>query len=388
MCTFTNRPVPPLLSGVAEVVAGTSHTCARLVVGEVRCWGSNSLRGAGVPEQSSVLSTVLNPRGDGPLTGVVDLAIGDLHTCAALADGHAVCWGANEQGQLGRGTADSDRGLLPGYVLDPSGATPLTGVTDVSAGWKVGCARLTSGQARCWGYNAYGQLGDQTTVGSSLPVAVLGSAPGEPLTGIRDLANQFHNTCALLDGGQARCWGRGPLGDGTNTSSLSPVIVSNEDGSGPLVDVRSISATFGHVCVTTGDGHAACWGQLNYEVGPLATRPRLLVRDGEPLTGVTGVAAGYTHTCAVADGAVLCAGDNEMGQLGDGSPGPTRRSFAPVVDVRGLAGSGASMVSAGYRHSCTVHSHGQVACWGSNGNGRLGDGTQFDRPFAVPVIDP
>lgn len=160
-------------------------------------------------------------KADGALTGKTVTAIeaGDGNTCV-IASGQAYCWGSNGYGQVGNDT-NTDQNA-PVAVLGPlNGAT----VTAISTGDLTTCA-IKSGAAYCWGYGDYGQLGNQTTTGSNLPVAVYtgGVLSGKTVTAI-SAGGLF--TCVLADGAPY-CWGYnyyGSLGDGTVTDSTEPVAV-------------------------------------------------------------------------------------------------------------------------------------------------------------------
>ena len=120
---------------------------------------------------------------------------------------------------------------------------PLAGVTHVSAGFEHACARLTSGQARCWGNGFDGQLGDGSLNPSAVPVEVLAPDGIEPLTDVATVSAGFNASCAALTSGEARCWGHGPhnlLGNATTTDSTLPLVVSNAEGTGPLTGVADI----------------------------------------------------------------------------------------------------------------------------------------------------
>jgi hypothetical protein len=154
------------------------------------------------------------------------LALGAGHTCALVAGGELRCWGNNDVGQLGDGTTD-DR-PTPVAVRQAPGGAPLAGVRAVALGSAHGCALSSGGQVQCWGGNDAGQLGDGTTEARPAPVAVREAPGGAPLGGVRALATGQRHNCALLDGGDVRCWGAndaGQLGDGTTTNRATPVAV-------------------------------------------------------------------------------------------------------------------------------------------------------------------
>ena len=108
-----------------------------------------------------------------------------------------------------------------------------------------------------------------------------------------------------------------------------------------------------------------------------------------PLTGVTAITAGYSHTCArLDDGTAACWGWNEYGQLGDGTT--TDRSLPVAVRNPGNTGplTGVTAISAGREHTCARLANGTAACWGANLYRALGDGTTTDRSLPVAVRNP
>jgi alpha-tubulin suppressor-like RCC1 family protein len=146
-------------SGVAAdtVVAGAAHTCA-LAGGDILCWGRNNDGQVGAPLQMPLLA----PTPVAALSGAVAVAAGSRHTCAIAGDATVRCWGANESGQLGDGSIDSSN--------RPVRVVGLTGVDAIVAGGAHSCARRTDGTVWCWGANTAGQLGDGITLTSQRPL--------------------------------------------------------------------------------------------------------------------------------------------------------------------------------------------------------------------------
>ena len=214
------------LTQATDVAAGANHTCA--IVGAARravCWGHNRVGQLGDGTRVGSLGAV-PVRPGAPLSGVFDLTAGATHTCAAMLDGRLRCWGDNRKGQLGDGsTTTAD---LPVPIGNEDGTGPLTDVTQLSAGNSYTCARLQAGEVRCWGWGDQGQLGDGTFSDRLRPVPVVVAFGGDALPGVTQVAAGYNATCATLIGGEVRCWGAnlaGQLGDGSTTPSNVPVTV-------------------------------------------------------------------------------------------------------------------------------------------------------------------
>jgi len=192
-------------------------------------------------------------------------------------------------------------------------------------------------------------------------------------------AGRVH-TCALTSDG-VKCWGYnedGQLGDGTDENRPTPV-----DVKGLTSKVTQISAGGKHTCALTSDGGVKCWGDNDWgQLGDGTDEYRYTPVDVKGLTSkVTQISAGGNHTCALtSDGGVKCWGWNPSGQLGDG----TDENRSTPVDVKGL-NSKVTQISAGGGHTCALTSDGGVKCWGENFFGQLGDGTDEYRYTPVDV---
>ena len=288
------------LTGVTAIEAGMYYACARLDEGTAACWGRNNYGqlGDGTTTDRSLPAAVRNPANTGSLTGVSAVSAGSDHTCARLDDGTAACWGYNGWSELGDGTT-TDRSL-PAPVRNPGNTGPLTGVTAVSAGSDPTCARLDDGTAACWGYNGYGALGDGTTTQRSLPAPVRNPGNTGPLTGVTAVSAGGNHACARLDDGTAACWGwnaYGQLGDSTTTMRFLPAPVRNPGNTGVLAGVTAISKIYSYTCARLDDGNAACWGWNEYgQLGDGTTTNRL---TPVPVVGLGGSGPGLSVSPAI-----------------------------------------------------------------------------------------
>jgi alpha-tubulin suppressor-like RCC1 family protein len=221
---LTPTAVSGLTSGVAAIGAGYQHTCALTIGGGVVCWGRNGFGqlGDGTRVDRSTPTPVT-----GLGSGVAAVAVGPFHTCAVTTTGGARCWGWNDNGQLGDGTTT--------WRSTPTAVTGLeSGVVAVAVGELHTCALTTGGGVVCWGSNGYGQLGDGTKVDQWTPTAVTGLESGVVAVAVGEL-----HTCALTTGGGVVCWGSngyGQLGDGTTTQRLTPTPVVGFEARRPTGD--------------------------------------------------------------------------------------------------------------------------------------------------------
>jgi alpha-tubulin suppressor-like RCC1 family protein len=179
----------------ARIAAGRLQTCALTTGGGVKCWGDNITGELGDSTDIIYSTTPLNVTG--LANGVSAIAAGRSHTCGLTSDGTVRCWGANGRGQLGDGTLTDSHTQVAVDGL-------VAGVSLIGGGPAADhtCAALNTGGAKCWGRNNAGQLGDGTTIDRPAPVDVAG------IGALRDLSTGGSHTCAVTVNGAARCWGR------------------------------------------------------------------------------------------------------------------------------------------------------------------------------------
>jgi len=343
----------------------------RLPDGTVQCVGHNQFGqlGNGTLDDSSVLVAVSG------LTTATQVAAGDEFACALLGDSTARCWGLGSSGQRGDGNFDK-------ISTVPVAVVGITGAAAVSSGYEHACALLGDHSMRCWGRNVDGQLGDGTrapldcvpgSCGSSTPMRVVGITSADAIT-----AGAYH-TCALLSDRTVQCWGRnddGQLGDGTWSSSSTPARV------GGLTGVAAVSGGGYHTCALLGDGTVRCWGRnTEGQLGDGTTAGSLTPVQVVGITGAVAVSGGYEHTCALlGDGTVRCWGRNAEGQLGDG----TRTGSSTPVRVVGITGA-VAVTGGWWHHTCALLRDGTAQCWGQNDFGQLGNGTTISSSTPVTM---
>jgi alpha-tubulin suppressor-like RCC1 family protein len=413
----TNSSVPVdvqgLSSGVKAISTYHAHTCATLESGGVKCWGygEHGQLGNGFMKDSRTPVDVVGISGS-----VSAITLGWGHTCAVTEIG-VMCWGYNIDGQLGNGSRVAQS--IPVAVRGLS-----NGVLSISAGSAHSCAVKSDGVAVCWGFNGDNQLGDGTEVERTIPVSVIdvgvsfaSIATGDRHTcavtddgkvycwgddevdqlgavsyqykpvdvlGLNSVATAVSagasHTCALTNNGIAKCWGGN---DNSQTGSLMDTIVDfprNVDGL--LMGNKAVMAGGYHTCAITSGGGMKCVG-YGAAVGYGEYWSLSAARDVVGLgSGVKAMALGEHHSCALmAWGMVKCWGDNESGQLGDGT---TEEKYSPV-NVSGLE-SGVAAIAAGGNHTCALMEIGGVKCWGENKEGQLGNGSTSNSNTPVDVV--
>lgn len=390
------------------IAAGAYHSCAVRAGGTVWCWGDASYGqlGDGTTGDANGMRTtpVRVRRGSTVLRGATSVAAGASFSCAVRANGTVWCWGDASVGQLGNG--QSGTGVRRTTAVQVrKGSGPLTGVERVATSGNHVCALRTNGSVYCWGSAAQGRVGDGTTgdpVTHLRTTAVRVRRGSGYLDKVTAIAAGHEHTCARRTDGTVWCWGNGflgSLGDGqSGTGHLRTTATRVRRGSGHLTRVTGIASNGYHTCARRTDGTAWCWGYAaNGQIGDgttgdptthLRTKPTRVLRGTGILTGVTRLGAGTDHTCARrSDGSAWCWGSAGDGQLGDGTTGhPTTHLRLGPVRVRRSSGAFGQVrqLVAGTYHTCALRADRTVWCWGSDTNGQLGRGSFDDDPHPYP----
>lgn len=343
------------------ITAGGDHTCGIASDETAWCWGSNLEGQLGDGTNTIRLKPVLVKGG----RHFVQISAGSEHTCGIATDELAYCWG-------------SIYGTTPTAV--PGGRR----FRNVTAGYDHTCAVTPADIGYCWGVNNnFGQLG--TGGGFSLtPVRIAGGLLW------RRVVAGGHYTCGVTTGNKAYCWGVGISGVGaTPKPAAVPGGHAFRDvvaGGGGFQDEQHEVSDNPHACGVTTDDRAYCWG-FGGE-GELGNGTR--TSSSTPVAVAGGrlwqhVDAGYFHTCGVTTANVaFCWGRNLSGGNGDGT---TASSTKPVRVLGGIAFTNVTTGILGL-HTCALTGDKLVYCWGDNTWGQLGDGTQNRRLTPVPVAAP
>ena len=402
-----SSPAGPVL---AQIATGVYHSCAVLPTGALRCWGfsGDGQLGHG---NTNIVGETDTPGSVAPVDlgghAVAALAAGDYHTCAILDDGTVRCWGYGYDGELGYGNQnDVGAANAPGS-MPPVNLGPGRAATAISAGRRHTCVIIDTGGVECWGDNQYGELGNGIInglgSGTFAPVGPINLGGGHTAKAI---AAGGQHTCAILDDNSVKCWGSdayGQLGYATSGTRTDPSAVGAVDlGAGHTA--KAITAGDFYSCAILDDGSVECWGQgdsgqLGYgntkSVGPPSTPGSVGPVDLGPGRTAVAISAGADHTCAVLDnGRVLCWGSGADGQLGYGNTNSVGATDTPgsvgPVDVG--AGRTATAISVGHSDTCARLDNGSVQCWGLAVSGVLGhcnDKNVGDTgtPGSVPPVD-
>jgi alpha-tubulin suppressor-like RCC1 family protein len=368
-------PGAPTLS--SRLVTSWDAACALDPAGAPICWGDQLTTGTGEPSSGFAPSpTPARAITSSTFTG---LTAGAAAICGLTNVGALHCWGDNENSQYGFGPGDSTNRYVP------TPAAPGLSLNYVSAGAIFMCGIDFSGSTWCWGQDGGGNLGRDAVFSSKYSPARISSS-----LVFTSLAAGFQHTCGLTADGTAYCWGyglNGALGNGAMSSSTTPVAVSGG------LKFRKIVAGFFYTCGIAADG-AYCWGRNRF--GNLGSDTGICTDQGAqdarcPSSVPLKVASSQTFVdigaqervvCALtAAGAAWCWGDNQFGELGNGTTSGTAPNPVPVAVSGGLT---FTTIAAGQRFACGATADGAIYCWGQNNLGQIGQGSTTTAFYTTP----
>jgi len=279
------------LADAIELAVGENHGCARLADGDVACWGSNvgGELGRLEPDDSAVPLRVPD------VHDVVDIASGGDLVCARTRDGGVTCWGSAAQDHAQ--TPEAQRARLPQRVDGLADAQSL--VVDGSSA----CARNGTDVWTCWGW------------GATPPDWIHRMQRAAPDPRLNGVVAWFHSACSCKLGidGVVHCVGSGVMSARLADGSSPPLRLHRCPADG-LADVR----TLGDGCAIMNDGTVRCWGEIYFARAGAEPRYEDLTEptaiDG--IADATALALGSRHACVLTGaGALWCWGSNAQGQI-------------------------------------------------------------------------
>ncbi len=353
-----------------DVATGFQHACALMSNGQVYCWGANSNGEVGDGKLEAVISVPLLVNLPGK---AIQIAAGGGslpmfqggHTCALMEDGTVQCWGSDALNQLGLGVNDFN---------DPF-PQPVVGIVNaikIATGGAHTCALKKSGDLFCWGANGEGQIGTGVTSPSV-------EQPFLALSDVKDVSLGHQHTCAIRNSDGLFCWGdnyAGMLGTQAPNQHATPM----KSKSLPA-NVDQVSLGQSHTCARVGN-ELYCWGadyQSQTGLGNFTTVeiPTIVTVPDVRFIDVGNV---FSGTISGDAGEVRMWGFGPMGDTSTSQTTPT---------LNGLSGVEKLSLGGGYGDegfACALFTSKQLACWGADGMGQIGDGpdnANKSKPVAV-----
>jgi alpha-tubulin suppressor-like RCC1 family protein len=383
----------------ATLASGSSFTCASRGDATVACWGTNGDGDLGSPTAGPVKM----PTSVSGLAHVASLFGNWEQTFVVLSDGSVSSWGDNDFGALGIGHPVTNSACGPTECeLSPT-ATVIGSQAILAIGMTHGCTVGPAHVVECWGDNTYGQVGEAPSTaetcrfeGLDYPYPCRRSPQPVPgLTDVVDVSAGWYFSCAVRADGSVWCWGDDQNGQlGSSTSGLTTCHGPNNHAciASPVqvvgvTNATRVLASWGFACALLADGSVSCWGQNDFGQLGNGSTSAIPATSPTPVAGLaraTSLSRGTAaHACAVIDdGSVACWGHSSFGE--GGRQGNQLCNGDACVSAETISGlDHITQVTTGGSFSCAVRDDGTVWCWGNNLNYQLGDGT--DLPHSQPV---
>jgi hypothetical protein len=349
-----------------SVSAGRRHTCALTVSGKAYCWGLNSDGQVGTLSHDPAFDPwVPSPT---PVSGDLrfrQISAGKRMTCAVSTGGAAYCWGSLAD-------VPGANSFRPREVAEGHGFERIGTMVPVGSAGRHVCGVTSGSTAVCWGTNAHGELGDNSTIDRDTAVVVAGGIA------FTTIAVGSGYSCGISTSGDGYCWGFG-TGSGSTMDSVPQPMYGT-------LTYATVSAMFQHNCALTPAGDAYCWGAGVF--GKLGNGADYHSFSPVPVSGgivFSTIDVGVHHTCGVTlTGEGCCWGGNAVGQLGTGTTTDTDVPMPVVGSLTFVA------ISAGSQHSCGLTDNGAIYCWGCAGccPCALGTGAIAGSRSPIRVRDP
>ena len=352
-----------------SIYAGNSKSCAIMNNNTFRYWGNDSgfHFGSGTTNQSTPTLSNNIHSSNGFWKNIKAIATTNTATIVLLNNGTVQTRGRNQLGIDTPNNGNSHRGVI--------NVPNLNDVIDVTAGNNFILALLSNGTVKSWGVNSNGQLGNNTTIDSMIPIDVLNVLN---VSKIASHESALHSL-ALLSNGTVVSWGNntnGQLGNGNTTQQLTPSIIDN------LTNVIQIAVGGNHSLALLSNGTVMSWGlNSSGQLGNGNENQQNTPVQVLNINNAIAISAGNDFSLALlSDGTVMAWGNNTNGQLGDS----TNINKSTPILISNL--NNVNMISAGNSHSLALLNDGTIRSWGRNNNGQLGNITTVDSNIPVNVL--
>ena len=287
-----------------QVLAGMSNTCAVASDDKAYCWGNN-ISGALGNNSTTNFSIPVAVNTEGVLAGKIIKSISDsnIHTCAIASDNKAYCWGNNKSGNLGNNSTTNS--LIP-VAVNTTGVLAGKTIKQISAYGFHTCAVASDNKAYCWGNNKSGNLGNNSTTNSLIPVAVntTGVLAGKT---IKQISAGSSHTCAIASDDKAYCWGDGypgQLGNGSTVNSSVPVrVYAPKENTTIAANAMKLRTQYAKKTAATCQAVAAGWqdvtngSALAYSAAGPNNGTAIAAAANDP--GLPSASIGYSHQSIV-----------------------------------------------------------------------------------------
>jgi alpha-tubulin suppressor-like RCC1 family protein len=366
----TNQCTPVSILGAKKtfcnVGVGYKFSFGIDYTGQVWSWGENNKGQLGVNSFVSYCTPVSILGAKKTFCKVIG---GEWHALAIDHNGRVWSWGYNNYGQLGNN--DTPNKYTPVSILGNKKT-----FCNITGGFGITTGIDNHNQVWSWGDNSLGQLGDNTVINQCTPVLIAGVPKS-----FCKIANGLYHTTGIDNYGQVWSWGdnsSGQLGDNTVINQCTPVLIAGAPKSFCKIengDYHSIAIDkYGQVWGWGGNGYGQLGdNSITYYSTPVAIQgsPKLFCS----IHGGVGYSIGIDNS-----GQVWGWGRNDVGQLGDN----TGDNKCTPVSIHGVKRTFCT-ISAGSSHSSGIDNNGQLWVWGENGNGQFGDGSTTNQCTPVSI---
>ena len=365
-----------------------------------------------------------------PDSSVIDIALGNDHTCALHQDTTVSCWGSNGSGQIGAGLSDDIVGTPTKVKTEDSSGNlvRLTGIKAISGGGFHTCGLHQDTTVSCWGRSSHPHANQGPECSYTNTTGLIGTFNGncagkilasenKELNNVIQISSGEHRSCALLNSGTISCWSFAFFENIFNKNFAdSPKYLETVPD---INDATAIAVAGSHACAIHLDMTVSCWGQGSYgrlgdgvvdTLGSIGfansrsvsnpTKTKKLDENNNliDLTNVKSISADRLHTCAIhTDESLSCWGvsNYDYHLEGDFTPPPSQESIyysaqkITLTDTENNIINTFSSVSVGESHRCAISKiQNQLYCWDINSSGQLGNGSYENSSptFLNPVI--